>query len=133
MALPPKEVIRPKTKIITNFISKPKNLLSIFGVVFLLFTESISYLFWDNKNYSTYWYYILNNLGFAILLANYLVNYERLRFCNLKIFGIMILILYYLLGIFAILFNLVSFIDNIKFFFLISSSILLAFSFFGKK
>jgi hypothetical protein len=145
MPLPPKNVIRNKQFLKTknvirnkqflkteNVLKSSKNFYTIFGLVFLLLIEFLSYYLWDNYDYTTYWYYILNQLGYVILLSNLLINYERLRFCNFKIYGIIFLILYYLLGILAIATNSETFIDNIKLFFIISSTVLIGFSFFGK-
>jgi hypothetical protein len=133
MPLPPKDVIRKKQLFQTEKVLKSsKKFYTIFGIVFLLLIEFLSYYLWDNYDYTTFWYYILNQLGYAILLSNFLVNYQRLRFCNFKIYGIIFLILYYLLGVLAIVTNSETFIDNIKAFFIISSTVLIAFSFFGK-
>lgn len=136
MALPPKELIDKKKREIKidNYSIEPiKKNYAIWGIAYLFIVECLSFLLWDNPNYKDYWYYILNQLGYVVLLINILCWYDRLRFCNYKIFGLLSLIIYYILGIIAVVFEIRAFINYIQMFFLICSSFLFLIKFFNKK
>lgn len=94
---------------------------SIWAVAFLFLQEVVSFFYWNAKDYKEFHYPILNQLGFIILLFNILFTNKM---CNYKRFGIISMVVYYLLGIVAIVFKIEYFITNVSYFFLFMSFLL---------
>ena len=129
MALPPQDTIRPKRLILgETTIKETFKHYMIWGLVYLFIIEIISYFLWGNIDYKNFYYPLLNQLAFVILLINILTFNKRLNFCNFKKFSIVSLISYYLVGVMAMIFKLEIFIDYIQYFFLSLSFLLLMFS-----
>lgn len=122
MALPPKETIKPKTKnILTTTVKEAFKHYMIWGLFYLFIIEIISYFLWDDVDYKDVFYPLLNQTAFVVLLINFLTFSKRLNFCKFKKFSIVSLILYYVYGITAMIFNFQSFIENVHYVFLLLS------------
>jgi hypothetical protein len=94
---------------------------AIWAVAFLFIQEVISFWYWNDQDYKDFYYPILNQTGFTILLLNILLTNKM---CNFKRFGIVSMVVYYLLGIAAIVFKIEYFITSISYFFLVMSFLL---------
>lgn len=132
MALPPKNVITPPPPPPPNG-GKIRKLeyvkaYSIWAVAFLFAIELSSFFLWDSDDYQNFYYPILNQLAFIVLLFNIYAWRKKLYFCKFKEFSIFCLIAYYLSGIIAIIFHLDIFIQYIQYFFLTASALLFIFS-----
>jgi hypothetical protein len=122
MALPPKETIKPKTKnILTTTVKEAYKHYTVWALFYLFIVEIISYFLWDNVNYKDFFYPLLNQTAFVILLTNIFFWSKRLNFCKFKKFAIISLILYYLYGVFAMIFKFESFIENVHYVLLVLS------------
>lgn len=122
MALPPKETIKPKPKsILTTTIKETYKHYTVWALLYLFSIELISFFLWEVVNYTDFYYPLFNQCAFVILLANILFWSKRLNFCKFKKFAIISLILYYLYGVFAMIFNFEAFFNNIHYFFIILS------------
>ena len=132
MALPPKETIKPKLQGRYFKIDTYKKPIAVWGLAFLFIVEFSSYIFWDNQNYKDFLYPLLNQTAILILLINILCWYDILKFCNFKIFGLMALILYYIVGIISMIFKIEIIVNIADYFFLPMAFLLFVFSIFKK-
>jgi hypothetical protein len=125
MALPPKDTIKPpppppKSMVQTTIKEAFKHYM-IWGLLYLFIIEVISYFYWSDPQYKDFFYPLLTQIAFVVLLTNFLALHKRLNFCKFKKFSIVSMILYYVYAIFAMIFKIESFIENIHYSFVVLS------------
>jgi hypothetical protein len=125
MALPPKDTIKPpppppKSMAQTTIKEAFKHYM-IWGLLYLFIIEVVSYYYWDDAQYKDFFYPLLNNTAFIVVLTNILSLHKRLNFCKFKKLSIISMILYYIAGILAMVFKVEMFIENVHYFFVLLS------------
>lgn len=92
-------------KKVKEVLEKNKKPFLVYSIFYLLLIEIVSYFLCEIQNYACYWYPLLTNTGFfLIVLSIYLWN-DKLRFCFRKNLAFLFLSLYYLFGSIAIILN----------------------------
>lgn len=77
----------------------------VYSIFYLLIIEVVSYYLADRKNYACYWYPLLTNTGFFLIVFSIFLWNDRLRFCLRKNLAVLFLSIYYLFGSVAIICN----------------------------
>ena len=130
MALPPQDTIKPPPKKIgETTIKEAFKHYMVWGLFYLFIIEVISYFYWSDSRYKDFFYPLLNQIAFVVLLTNILTLHKRLNFCKFKKFSIVSLILYYIAGALAVVFKIEFFIENIHYVFLLLSFCLFVWSY----
>jgi len=92
-----------------TYLKEKKKEFLIYSVFYLLGIEILSMFIRYEKNYACFWYPLLTQVGFFLLVFSFYLWNEKLRFCLRKNIALLSLSSYYLIGIIALLFN---FSDN---------------------
>lgn len=87
---------------IGQFLQANKKSFLIYSLFCLLLIEVVSIFIRYNENYVQYWYPLLTQIGFFLLVFSLFLWRERLHFCYRKNVAVFVLALYYLFGAFSI-------------------------------
>lgn len=91
---------------IGQFLQNNRKSFLIYSIFFLLAVEVFSIFIRYSENYTTYWYPLLTQLGFFLLVFSLFLWRERLHFCYRKNMAVFVLALYYLFGVISIVFQI---------------------------
>lgn len=112
-----------------NYLKEKKKEFLIYSIFYLLGIEILSMFIRYEKNYVCFWYPLLTQSGYFLLVFSFYLWNEKLRFCLRKNIALLSLSFYYLLGVIALLFNFSdSFYYTITSYLFLGISIVLLFS-----
>ena len=95
-----------------DYLTEQKANCKRLSLFYLLAIEVISLFIRNVKNYACYWYPLMTQIGFFLVVFTFLMYRERLRFCLRKKLAVAFLSLYYLFGVIALVFQ---FTDKVYF------------------
>lgn len=115
-----------------EFLKQNKKPFIVYSIFYLLGIEVLSYFIRNLSNYACYWYPLLTQTGYLLIIFSVFLWSERLHFCFRKNIAVLLLSIYYLFGVISILFQFSNlfYAEVISFILLICSLLVLFLSIF---
>lgn len=88
-----------------EYLKIQKKPFLLYSIFYLLVIELLSFMIRDWKNYACFWYPLLTQIGYAVLLFSIFLWGERLHFCVRKNITVVGLFLYYFTGSVSLIFG----------------------------
>lgn len=88
-----------------SYLKDNKKSFLIYSLFYLLLIEVASYFIRDVKNYACYWYPLLTQIGYFLVVFSIFLWNERLHFCFRKNIAVLFLSLYYFFGSVSLIFD----------------------------
>jgi len=93
-------------KALTGQNEKVNYNIAKFSILYLFIIEIVSMKLMYLPKYLFFWYPILTQLGYALLIYTLFTFSKKLGFCRFKKAGLLLFFAYYLIGVFGIIFEL---------------------------
>lgn len=108
-AVPPRSLTgfsKRLAKTLTGENEKVNYNLAKFSILYLFIIEIVSMKLMYLSKYLIFWYPLLTQLGYALLIYTLFTFSKKLGFCRFKKAGLLLFFGYYLIGFFGIIFEL---------------------------
>lgn len=105
MAAIPTCGLKCRTKKMYEYLKVNKRQIIIYSIFYILGIECVSYFIRSNANYACYWYPLLTQIGYCLILFSLFLWHDKLRFCFRKQLATLFLTAYYLFGCISLIFQ----------------------------